>query len=203
MPAALQIVQSSEKAGVLLQPGRLRLLEQLSEPDSAAGLARRLGVPRQKLNYHLRELEREGFLELIEERRKGNCVERVVRAVAREFLIAPQTPDRVTDRVTTDRFSAAYLASTAARMIRELASLCIRARRAGKRVATLTLETEIRFASAESRAAFAEEMTASIARLAAKYHNERAEGGRRFRLLSAVYPAVRLEESASESANLE
>ena len=82
-------------------------------------------------------------------------------------------------------------------------SLCIRARRAGKRVATLTLETEIRFASAESRAAFAEEMTASIARLAAKYHNERAEGGRRFRLLSAVYPAVRLEESASESANLE
>jgi len=203
MPATLQIVQSPEKAGVLLQPGRLRLLEQLAEPDSAAGLARRLGVPRQKLNYHLRELEREGFLELIEERRKGNCVERVVRAVAREFLIAPQTPDRVTDRVTTDRFSAAYLASTAARMIRELASLCIRSRRAGKRVATLTLETEIRFASAESRAAFAEEMTASIARLAAKYHNERAEGGRRFRLLSAVYPAVRLEESASESANLE
>jgi DNA-binding transcriptional ArsR family regulator len=188
----------------LLQPGRLGLLEQLSEPDSAAGLARRLGVPRQKLNYHLRELEREGFLELIEERRKGNCVERVVRAVAREFLIAPQPPNRINaDRVTADRFSAAYLASTAARMVRELASLCIRARRAGKRVATLTLETEIRFASAESRAAFAKEMTASIAHLAAKYHNERAEGGRRFRLLSAVYPAVRLEESATESANLE
>jgi len=199
MPAALQIVQSPEKAGVLLQPGRLRLLEQLTEPDSAAGLARRLGVPRQKLNYHLRELEREGFLELIEERRKGNCMERVVRAVAREFLIAPQTGDRV----TADRFSAAYLASTAAHMIRALASLCIRARRAGKRVATLTLETEIRFASAESRAAFAEELTVSIARLAAKYHNERAEGGRRFRLLSAVYPAVRLEEFANESANLE
>src|SRR5580658_6611539 len=206
MPAMLQIVQSPEKAGVLLQPGRLRLLEQLTEPDSAAGLARRLGVPRQKLNYHLRELEREGFLELIEERRKGNCMERVVRAVAREFLIAPgnETPDRIKGgRVTADRFSAASLASTAARMIRALASLCIRARRAGKRVATLTLETEIRFASAESRAAFAEEMTASIARLAAKYHNERAEGGRRFRVLSAVYPAVRLEESASESANLE
>jgi hypothetical protein len=46
-------------------------------------------------------------------------------------------------------------------------------------------------------------MTASIARLAAKYHNEPAEGGRRFRLLAAVYPAVKLEESASESANLE
>ena len=199
MLATLQIVQSPEKASVLLQSGRLLLLQQLAEPDSAAGLARRLGVPRQKMNYHLRELEREGFLELIEERRKGNCIERVVRAVAREFLIAPHAGDRI----TADRFSAAYLASTAARIIRELASFCLRARRAGKRVATLTLETEIRFASAESRAAFAEEMTASIARLAAKYHNEQAEGGRRFRLISAVYPAIKLEESASESANLE
>jgi DNA-binding transcriptional ArsR family regulator len=199
MRAALQIVQSPDKAGVLLQPGRLRLLEQLAEPDSAAGLARRLGVPRQKLNYHLRELEREGFLELVEERRKGNCIERVMRAVAREFLIAPQSGDRV----SADRFSAAYLASSAARMIRELASLWIRARRAGKRIATLTLETEIRFQSAASRAAFAEELTASIARLAAKYHNEGAEGGRRFRLIAASYPALTMDAPSTESANLE
>ena len=89
MPAALQIVQSPEKAAILLQSGRLSLLEGLSEPDSSAGLARRLGIPRQKVNYHLRELEREGFVELFEERRKGNCIERVVRATAREFLIAP------------------------------------------------------------------------------------------------------------------
>src|ERR1700733_11213470 len=103
MPVALQIVENLGKAAVLLQAGRLNLLESLGGPDSAAGLARRLGVPRQKMNYHLRELEREGFLELVEERRKGNCTERVVRAVAREFLIAPQTADRV----TADRFSAA------------------------------------------------------------------------------------------------
>jgi DNA-binding transcriptional ArsR family regulator len=199
MLATLQIVQSPDKAGVLLQPGRLRLLEQLTEPDSAAGLARRLGVPRQKLNYHLRELEREGFLELVEERRKGNCIERVLRAVAREFLIAPQTGDRV----AADRFSAAYLASSAARVIRELAALWIRARRAGKRIATLTLETEIRFQSAASRAAFAEELTASIARLAAKYHNEGAEGGRRFRLIAASYPALTMDAPTTESANLE
>src|SRR5579862_1909670 len=138
MLATLQIVQSPEKAGVLLQPGRLRLLEQLTEPDSAAGLARRLGVARQKLNYHLRELEREGFLELVEERRKGNCTERVVRATAREFLIAPHAGAAI----KADRFSAAYLVSTAARVIRDLATLCLRARRAGKRIATLTLETE-------------------------------------------------------------
>ena len=62
---------------------RLRLVRELVEPDSAAGLAKRLGLPRQRLNYHLRELEAAGLLELVEERRRGNCVERIVRAVAR------------------------------------------------------------------------------------------------------------------------
>jgi len=199
MRALLQIVQSPEKAAVLLQPGRLSLLERLTEPDSAAGLARRMGIPRQKVNYHLRELEREGFLELVEERRKGNCIERLVRATAREFLIAPHAGKSM----TADRFSAAYLVSTAARVIRDLAALCLRAGRAGKRIATLTLETEIRFSTAESRAAFAEELTATVAHLAAKYHDERAEGGRRFRVLAASYPALKLEESSNESANLE
>jgi DNA-binding transcriptional ArsR family regulator len=196
--AALQIVQSPEKAAVLLQSGRLELIERLAEPDSAAGLARRMGIPRQKVNYHLRELEREGFVELFEERRKGNCIERVVRATAREFLIASP----VGKTVAADRFSAAYLVSTAARVIRDLAAICLRAAKARKRVATLTLETEIRFASAESRAAFAQELTGAVAHLAAKYHDERAEGGRRFRLLAASYPAVKHEESSNESANL-
>jgi len=199
MPAALQIVQNPEKAAVLLQPGRLDLLVRLAEPDSAAGLARRLGIPRQKVNYHLRELEREGFVELFEERRKGNCIERVMRAAAHEFLIAPHAGKAV----TADRFSAAYLVSTMARVIRDLAAICLRAGKARKRVATLTLETEIRFATAESRSAFAEELTATVARLAHKYHDERAEGGRRFRLIAASYPALKLEESSRESANLE
>jgi DNA-binding transcriptional ArsR family regulator len=198
MPAALQIVQDPEKAAVLLQPGRLDLLVRLAKPDSAAGLARQLGIPRQKVNYHLRELEREGFVELFEERRKGNCIERVVRSTAREFLIAPPAGRTV----VADRFSAAYLVSTAARVIRDLAALCLRAGQARKRVATLTLETEIRFATAQSRAAFAEELTASIAHLARKYHHEQAEGGRRFRLIAASYPAWKAEEASHESANL-
>ena len=205
MPAAVQIVQSAEKAAVLLQPGRLELLHSLEQPNSGAGLARRLGVPRQKLNYHLRELERGGFLELVEERRKGNCTERLVRATAKSYVIGPQamghlgaTPDEA-----RDHFSVAYLVAAAARAIRELAGLAGRAQRAQKRVATLTLESEIRFASAESRAEFAEELTSTLARLAAKYHNEHVEGGRRFRLLTACYPLPNSKAVAeSESINL-
>jgi DNA-binding transcriptional ArsR family regulator len=205
--AALQIVQDPEKAGVLLQTGRLQLLSELENPGTAAGLARKLGVPRQKLNYHLHELEREGFLELVEERRKGNCMERVVRASARSYLIGPQAMGRLgeTPAEAVDRFSAAYLIATAARVIRELANLAIKARRAAKRVATLTLDAEIRFASAESRNAFAEELTGAFAALAAKYHDEHSPGGRRFRLIAAVYPSPDPQniEPDKESVNVD
>jgi len=85
--------------------------------------------------------------------------------------------------------SSAYLLATAGRVIREVGALAAQARADDKRLATLTLDAEVRFASAEKRAAFARDLTEAIARLAAKYHDERAPGGRRFRLLAAVHPA--------------
>ncbi len=62
--AALQVIQTAEQASAVLQPERMKLLELLSEPDSASGLARKLGAPRQRVNYHVQLLEKEGFLEL-------------------------------------------------------------------------------------------------------------------------------------------
>jgi len=189
-PLALKVVRQSAAAAALLDPTRQKLLAHLKQPDSATGLARRLRVPRQRVNYHLRELERSGLVELVEERRKGNCLERVVRATARAYIISPEAlgPLGPAAEMAADRLSSAYLIAAAGRAIRDLASLETRARKAGKRIATLTLEADIRFASAESRAAFAEELTETLARLTAKYHNDRAPGGRRFHLLAAIHP---------------
>ena len=167
---------------------RHRILEQVSEPDSASGVARRIGIPRQQVNYHLRELEKAGLVQFIEERRKGNCVERVVRASARSYVISPEVLGALgrTPEKQADRFSTAYLILVAARMIRELAALLQRAAEADKRVATLALETEIRFATAQDRHAFAEKLTGTFAQLAAKYHSP---SGRSFRLIAGAYPA--------------
>ena len=85
----LEIVDQPERAGVLMHPIRREILANLIKPDSASGLARTLGMPRQKINYHLRELEREGFVRLIEERTRRNCVERIVQATARSYIINP------------------------------------------------------------------------------------------------------------------
>src|ERR687897_3489675 len=89
-PLPLEVVRRPEPAAALLDRTRQKLLAHLAEPDSASGLARRLRLPRQRINYHLRVLESAGLVELVEERRKGNCLERVVRATARSFVISPE-----------------------------------------------------------------------------------------------------------------
>jgi DNA-binding transcriptional ArsR family regulator len=191
-PALLDVVRSADSAAALLDPTRQRLLAHLKEPDSATGLARRLRLPRQRVNYHLKVLESAGLVALVEERRKGNCLERVVRATARAFIISPEALGELgpSADLAADRLSSAYLIAAAGRTIRDLATLEDKARRDGKRVATLTLEADIRFASPEARARFAEELADTVVRLAARYHDDRAPGGRRFRLLAAVHPAA-------------
>jgi DNA-binding transcriptional ArsR family regulator len=189
-PAPLDVVRSAESAAALLDPARQRLLVHLKEPDSATGLARRLKLPRQRINYHLKVLEGAGLVELVEERRKGNCLERVVRATARAFIISPEALGELgpTREFAADRLSSAYLMAAAGRTIQDVALLENKAKQEGKRLATLTLEADVRFASAETRAKFAEELADAVARIAARYHDDRAPAGRRFRLLAAVHP---------------
>jgi DNA-binding transcriptional ArsR family regulator len=202
MQAAVQVIQDPVHASTVLEPERLRLLEMLAEPDSASGVARKLGLQRQKVNYHLQQLERDGFVELVEERRKGNCMERVMRATARSYVISPSALGRLglTPEEAGDRYSTAYLIGAAARVIREAALLRSRADRAQKKLASFTLETEVRFASAVERTAFAEELTNAVARLAAKYHTESSPSGRTFRFVVSGYPAVTKTETDDHTA---
>ncbi len=197
----LAVVRDSARAASLMDPMRVSLLERLAEPGSSSSLARELALPRQRVNYHLRELEKAGFVELVEERRKGNCVERLVQATARSYLISPEVLGSLgrPPSEQQDRFSAGYLIATAGRMLRELSEHVAGAAAARRRVATLTLESEIRFASAENRTAFAEELSTAVARIAAKYHDAKAPGGRTFRLMVGAYPAARKPHASNET----
>jgi len=188
----VQLLRAAEEVAALLQGDRLRLLEELQRPDSAAGLARRLGTPRQQLNYHLRELERVGLVELVEERRRGNCTERVLRATARGYVISPEVLGRLGNHPEglRDHFSSSYLVAVAARALRDLGELMEQAKMGDQRLATMTLESEVRFASAVDSEAFAKELSDAVARLVVKYHGGKAEGGRCFRLLLAAYPSL-------------
>ena len=196
---ALEVVRGTAQAASLFaHPLRLKLLEYLSQPDSASGLARRLGVPRQVLNYHLKALELAGVVELVEERPARGMKERVLRATARSYVISPEALGADPNRLR-DRFSWAYLVAAAAKIVRDLGILRRRADRAGQRLATFTLETEVRFASASDRDAFTRELAASVAELAVKYHDDHAPKGRLFRFLLGAYPAIAKADENDET----
>jgi DNA-binding transcriptional ArsR family regulator len=176
---------------------RLRILDSLREPGSASTVARQLGIARQKVNYHLRALEKAGFVEEIEQRRAGNCIERIVRARASHYLINPELLGSLgaDPEAVNDRFSSSYLIAVAAQAIRDVAALQRQAAKAKKRLATVTLQTDVRFASAADRQDFTTELSNAVARLVAKYHDEKTEGGRTFRFVIGAYPARKKEKS--------
>jgi DNA-binding transcriptional ArsR family regulator len=190
------VIDDPAAAEVSLDPIRARLLAELSEPGSATTLAARIGLARQKVNYHLRALESHGLVELVGERRKGNMTERVFQATAASYVISPLAlaavqPDPAR---SPDRLSARWLLAVAAKLVRDVGDLIGGSAKAGKPVATYAMDGEVRFASAADRAGFAEELTQAITALVSKYHDEQAPGGRPHRIVVALHPSVRDEK---------
>ena len=187
------VIEDPAAAEVSLDPIRSRLLAELARPGSATMLAAKIGLPRQKVNYHLRTLEHHGLIHLVEERRKGNVTERMMQATAASYVISPAAMAAVAPDPgrAPDRLSARWLLALAGRLVRDVGALITGAGQAQQRVATYALDGEIRFATPDDRAAFAAELTDSVTGLLAKYHSET---GRKHRLVVAVHPALDSKE---------
>lgn len=187
---AVEVIDNPAAATVALDPIRSRLLAELAEPASAAMLAARVGIARQKVNYHLRTLEAHGLITVSEERLWGGLNERLMVATAASYVVSPNAmgPVAVNPDQKIDRLSASFLIALGARVVHEVSDLVRRASEAGKALATLAVDTEVRFKSAADRAAFTNELSESITRLVSKYHDTSAPGGRSHRLLLIAHP---------------
>src|SRR5262249_60329971 len=89
-------------------------------------------------------------------RRWGARTDRLLVATASSYIVSPGVlgPVAADPGRGADRLSASYLIALAARIVREVGNLLRKARETGKRLPTLSLDTEIRFRSAADRAAF-------------------------------------------------
>lgn len=183
----VEVIESTKAAAAALDPVRARLLSELAVPASAGGLAARVGITRQKINYHLKALEEHGLVELFEERRHGGITERVLQASAASFVVSPAAVSATAadPDASDDHLSARYLVALAGRLMREVGALARRADASGKALPTLTIDTQIGFQSAADRAAFADDLTAAVLDLAARYHHD---DGRPHRLVVAAHP---------------
>ncbi|MGE3342998.1 MAG: ArsR/SmtB family transcription factor [Vicinamibacterales bacterium] len=183
------VVADADAAGALQLPLRRQIVEALAEPGSATTVAASLGLPRQVVNYHLRVLEKAGLIQEVGQRQRRGLKERLVRATATHFLVTPHTIG--TTPVTADAFSSTYQVAVAARTIREVAALSERARAAGQRLTTLTIDTEISLASPADREAFAQELLGAVQQLAAKYSARPGRNRRPYRLFAGAHPVYK------------
>ncbi len=187
----LDVIDAPAAAALALEPIKARLLAELATPASAAALAGRVGLTRQKVNYHLRALEEHKLIEPAEERRWGGLTERLMIATATSYVVSPAAlgPIAADPGRSNDRLSASYLVALAARMVREVGGLLRSARAQDRRLATLSIDTVIKFRSPAQRAAFTADLAQAVTALAARYHDESAADARPHRLIIASYPA--------------
>ncbi|MFT3685911.1 MAG: helix-turn-helix domain-containing protein [Phycisphaerales bacterium] len=186
----LRVIDDPASATVALDPVRSRLLAELRTPASAATLAGRTGITRQKVNYHLRTLESHGLVRVDSRKRWGGLTERRLVATAASYVVSPAAlgPVAADPARQSDHLSASYLIALAAHVVREVGQWLRKSEELDKRLATLSIDSEVRFRSPQDRAAFSHELAAAVTSLVSKYHDESATGGRRHRLMIGAYP---------------
>jgi DNA-binding transcriptional ArsR family regulator len=194
------IIDDPAAAIVALEPIRSRLLAELTEPASASTLATRVGMARQKVHYHVRALEAHQLVREAGKRQWGGLTERLLVASASSYIVSPKAlgPVSVDPDRDADRLSASYLIALAARIVDEVGNLLRRSQAVDKRLATLSLDTEIRFRSAADRAAFSNELIQAVTTLVSRYHDEFAPGGRAHRLVVMAHPLPHESQLATE-----
>ena len=193
----LVTVDDPRQAGLLLHPLRSRLLALAREPASSSELARRLGLPRQRVNYHVRALEAAGFLKPAGRQRKRNMIEQRYVATARSFVLSPVVlgPVGADWRDIADPASADYLLALTEQVRGDVARVREEAAADGKRVSTLSLKSQFRFETPGQREEFARAVREAIVGVIARHtspnrlDNGRPGRGRPFRLVLACYPA--------------
>ena len=195
-PAGLDFVRDPDRAVSLFDPIRRRILEMLTEPDSASGLAKRLRRHRQTVSYHMRELLRAQLVIPAGRRRRRRFYDQCYVASARAYVLSPEVLGKLAadPRHAHDRISASYLLTLASQLQRELGYAMQRAGEAGKRLSTLTINTELRFMSPEQRTQFASELERAVVDVVGRHSDpfRNADGtpgeGRAYRLVVGCYP---------------
>jgi DNA-binding transcriptional ArsR family regulator len=182
------LIDSTDQLLAISHPTRLRILDELRTPGTAAGAARRLGEARQLVNHHVQALAKAGLLRRAGERRNGNFVEQLYESRAGTFILSPRITWGDGERVRTlaEQLSLRHLVEFGERLQRDAIALLDRAAFEGAEVPSASVEATVRFADQASRSAFLEEYLRLTAGLIEKYA---ANHGDAYMVGLAVHPS--------------
>ncbi len=196
MQTRAQTVSDPAAVEALTHPIRRKVLAELRAPKSAASVARTLGMPRQKVNYHLKELAKAKLVRTAGERAKGHLTEKLYEAVAGTFILSPRVAweDGARDKAMRDQVSLKRLVSMGDQLQKDAISLLDLAAFDGEEIPSASVEAAISFADEEARSSFMEDYLQVLGPLLSKHG---AREGRGYRVALAVYPDP--EQTAEES----
>ncbi|SCW34243.1 Helix-turn-helix domain-containing protein [Paenibacillus tianmuensis] len=185
-------IEAPEQAMALLNPLRADIAARLASPASAAEVARAIGEAPQRINYHLKALEKAGLVRRVGTRQVRNLVEVLYQAVAKTFILSDQLgmkPETV--RRLKDQGSLSHLVQTAER-IKQDALLLMEHSDEGQDIPSASLQFQVSLRDAEERQAFVEEYAALVRQLTAKYRKpaNEAEPADPYQVVLAVYPQI-------------
>jgi DNA-binding transcriptional ArsR family regulator len=163
-------------------PLRAAVLGALRSPASATEVAAQLGETRQRVNYHVRSLEKAGLVELVEERPRRGCTERIMRATCGALVVEPQVVGEVPD--AQDRFAADTVLEGGARLVRDVAAARSAAAARGQRLLTFAIDAEVGFERPADVERFTDALAEAVAATVAQFG-----GPRRYRLFLGGIPA--------------
>lgn len=183
------LIDDVERAGMLLKPLRIEMLRLMAEPRTCPELGQMLGETPQKIYYHVKVLEQAGLVEKVAERRVGGIMEGLYQAMARSYWLSSKLVGEIGGaRTARDQLSLGYILGLAEQLQGDVGRL---ARRVGEDTPSLGLSAEIYLEDGTRRAAFLDELRASVQAIAEKYGAAAGEerDPQSFRLLIACYPA--------------
>jgi DNA-binding transcriptional ArsR family regulator len=181
-----RLIESPEQATALMNPLRADIVSRLVEPASAAEVARNIGETAQRINYHLKMLEKLGLVRKVGTRQVRNLVEVLYQAVAKTFILAESLSlsAEMIERIK-DHGSLAQLVTSADQLKRDAVELMEQADQ--QQVPSASLYFQIGLPQEDVRQAFVDDYIAMVKKLVDKYGAPH-DGSSIYKVMLAVYP---------------
>jgi DNA-binding transcriptional ArsR family regulator len=188
----VRVVDDLDAFQALGHPLRVRILAALREPASAAAVARAVGEPRQKVNYHLKELDRVGLVRVVERRAVGNLIETVYQAIASSFVFGDEAlwADPRRAQALREQESLERLVDVGRRLHRDAAALLDRAAFDGEQIPSASLEVDVRLSTEAERAEFMRDLIKALRPVLDEYGSRE---GNPFKVMVAAFPDAKEE----------
>lgn len=181
------IVTEPLQAAALLHPVRSEIIRLLKEPRSATELSKVMNDSAQKVNYHLKTLEKVGLVMRAGTRNVRNLVEVLYRSAGRTFLLSDSLGlSQETIQKLKDQTALAHVLSLTEKIKRDAVSLMEEAE--CEEIPSAVMEMELSLLGEEERQAFLQDYADMLSELIKKHHDPKHGNSKTFHVSMAMYP---------------